>query len=201
MNKDKNHICPVEKAGGLDTKFRRWMQNPYKILKPYIKEGMKVLDIGCGPGFFTIAMAEMVGSSGLVIAADLQDGMLEIIHDKIKGTKIEKHIHLHKCKNDIIGYTSEIDFILAFYMIHEVPDQMSFFKETYSILKPDGYFMIVEPKLFHVSKEAFKHMLHNAERNGFQVLSQPKISLSRSAYLKKLDADKFAKRMAIFKNI
>lgn len=52
MNEVKNRVCPVELAGSLDNKIRKWFQNPQKILAPYIKEGMKVLDIGCGPGFF-----------------------------------------------------------------------------------------------------------------------------------------------------
>ena len=54
-------VCPVEKADRLDTRIRRWLQNPQKILKPYIKEGMTVLDFGCGPGFFSVDMAQMVG--------------------------------------------------------------------------------------------------------------------------------------------
>jgi hypothetical protein len=52
MKEDKNRVCPVELAGSLDNRFRRWIQNPYKILSPYVKEGMKVLDVGCGPRFF-----------------------------------------------------------------------------------------------------------------------------------------------------
>jgi ubiquinone/menaquinone biosynthesis C-methylase UbiE len=35
---------------------------------------MTVLEVGCGPGFFTLDIAEMVGESGKIIAADVQDG-------------------------------------------------------------------------------------------------------------------------------
>jgi len=53
MSKERNRrICPMELAGGLDNSVRRLLKNPQKILKPYIKEGMTVLDLGCGPGFF-----------------------------------------------------------------------------------------------------------------------------------------------------
>lgn len=45
-NSDKNRVCPVELAGGLDNKIRRLFQNPYKILKPYIEPGMKVFELG-----------------------------------------------------------------------------------------------------------------------------------------------------------
>ena len=76
MTNEKNRVCPVTLAGGLDNTIRKWLQNPRKILGPYIKEGMIVLDVGCGPGFFSIELAQMVGNSGRVVAADLQEGML-----------------------------------------------------------------------------------------------------------------------------
>ena len=71
MNNEKLRICPVERAGSLDCKLRKWFQNPGKILAPFIKEGMKVLDVGCGPGFFSIKIAKMVGKRGKVFSVDL----------------------------------------------------------------------------------------------------------------------------------
>ena len=50
---------------------------------------MKVLDIGCGPGFFTIEIAKMLNGSGLVIAADMQEGMLCKVQQKVEGTGLE----------------------------------------------------------------------------------------------------------------
>ena len=76
MRRNK-YVCPAALAGSLDNRIRRWFQNPQKILSPYIKEGMTVLDIGCGPGFFSVEIAHLVGKTGRVIAADLQEGMLQ----------------------------------------------------------------------------------------------------------------------------
>jgi hypothetical protein len=39
----QHRVCPVEKAGILDSRLRRWLQNPRKIVSPYIQEGMTVL--------------------------------------------------------------------------------------------------------------------------------------------------------------
>ena len=83
-----NRVCPVERAGILDHRIRRWLQDPQEILRPYIEEGMTVLDIGCGPGFFSIDMAQRVGRSGRVIASDLQEGMLQKLRGKIQGTEL-----------------------------------------------------------------------------------------------------------------
>ncbi|MDD5774075.1 MAG: methyltransferase domain-containing protein, partial [bacterium] len=96
MNNEKNPVFPAERSGTLDNKLRRWMQDPKKILSPYVKEGMTVLDIGCGPGFFSIDIARMVGKSGRVIASDLQEEMLQKLRDKIQGTELEERITLHK---------------------------------------------------------------------------------------------------------
>jgi cyclopropane fatty-acyl-phospholipid synthase-like methyltransferase len=44
--------------------IRRLLHNPEKILGPYVKPGMTVMDVGCGMGFCSIAMAKMVGEDG-----------------------------------------------------------------------------------------------------------------------------------------
>jgi ubiquinone/menaquinone biosynthesis C-methylase UbiE len=182
MNKSK--VCSVEKSGLLDHKIRRIIQNPQKILKPYIKEGMTVLDIGCGVGFFTIEIAKMTGSSGKVIAADLQEGMLQILRNKIKGTPLEQIVVLHKCEENKIGLNEPVDFVLAFYFVHEVPDRDVLFKEIYSILKPGGKMFIVEPPL-HVSKSEYKQMLKIIEYAGFKIISVPKLFLNKAILLMK----------------
>jgi ubiquinone/menaquinone biosynthesis C-methylase UbiE len=181
--KDRNkRICPVELAGGLDNSVRRLLQNPQKILKPYIRAGMTVLDLGCGPGFFSVEIAKMVSDSGKVIAADLQDGMLEKVNKKIKGTVLEPRITIHKCQEDKIGVTENVDFVLIFYMIHEVPDQGSLLRELKSILKPGGKIFIIEPN-FHVSKKSFEEMTNKITDMGFEILDRPKVFISRAVLL------------------
>ena len=183
---DKNkRVCPVERADGLDNKVRRLLQNPRKILGDYVKEGMTALDLGCGPGFFSVEMARMVGESGRVVSTDLQEGMLQKLKDKIQGTEIEKRIKLHKCEDDKIGVSENVDFVLAFYMVHEVPDQNKFFEEIKSILKPNGKALIVEPKLFHVSKGEFKETITKAKEIGLEPVEKPRIFLSRAMILEK----------------
>ena len=184
MNDRNNRVCPIEKAGSLDNKFRRWLQNPQKILRPYIEKGMTVLDIGCGPGFFSIDMAQLVGKSGQVIASDLQEGMLQKLRVKIQGTELEERFTLHKCKENKIGVSKNIDFVLVFYMLHEVANQEEFLNEIRSILKPNGQVLIVEP-LFHVSKPAFEEIIRKARNAGFTIVERPKVFFSKTAVLKK----------------
>jgi ubiquinone/menaquinone biosynthesis C-methylase UbiE len=180
----KNRVCPVERAGRLDMQIRRWLQNPKKILSPYVEEGMTVLDVGCGPGFFTIDLAQMVGKTGRVVAADLQEGMLQKLRNKIEGTEIEKRIVLHKCEVDKIGLSEKVDFILLFYMVHEVPRKESFFNELQSIMKSDGRVYMVEPP-FHVSRKAFEETIKKASIAGFSVVERPKMFPNKVAVLGK----------------
>jgi len=179
-----NRVCPVERAGSLDSRIRRWLQNPQKILRPYIKEGMTVLDVGCGPGFFSIDMAQMVGNSGRVIASDLQKGMLQKVRDKIKGTELEKRITLHKCEENKIGVSEPVDFVLLFYMVHEIPNKEEFFNEIKTILRPNGQALIVEPP-FHVSKSAFEETVRRARDAGFTDIEGPNVIFSKTVILKK----------------
>jgi ubiquinone/menaquinone biosynthesis C-methylase UbiE len=179
----KNRVCPVELAGSLDMAIRRWLQNPRMILEPYINEGMTVLDLGCGPGFFTLEMAQLVGHSGRVIAVDLQQGMLEKVREKFKGTKLENRITLHQCSESEIGVSDQIDFTLAFYIVHEIPDKESFFSEIATILRPGGRMLIVEPPL-HVSRSDFEKTLVIARKTGFATMKGPKVFVSKTAILK-----------------
>ncbi len=184
MSDGNKRVCPIERAGSLDNRFRRWLQNPQKIVGPYIEEGMTVLDLGCGPGFFSIDMAQMVGKSGRVIAVDLQEGMLQKLRDKIQGTEHEERITLHKCEENKIGVSEEIDFVLAFYMVHEVPNQEELFNEIGVILKPKGQVLVVEAP-FHVSKSAFEETISQARNVGLTLVERPKVLLSKTAVLKK----------------
>ncbi len=182
MKNRNRRVCPVENAKSLDNIFRRWAHNPKRLLKNYVKEGMAVLDIGCGPGLFSTEMATMVGKTGKVIAADLQEGMLEKVKSKIKGKEIEKRVVLHKCSKNKIGLSESVDFALAFYMVHEVPNQKKFFREIKSILKPGGKIFVIEPR-FHVSEKAFENTIGIAKETGFRPVKRENVFLSRAVVL------------------
>jgi len=185
MNKkDQKHICPTWGAVGLDNLFRKLVHNPQKILKPFIKEGMTVLDIGCGPGFFSLEMAKMLHGTGRVIAADVQEGMLEKTRRKINGPNLEQTVELHKSDFESIGIVEKVDFAFAFWMVHEVRNQEKFLEELASILKPNGLIFIIEPKL-HVTKREFRKIVDKTKASGLTIVESPKVFFSRTVVLRK----------------
>jgi len=181
---NKNRVCPVERAGVLDTRFRRLLQSPKRILKPYVKEWMHVFDLGCGPGVYTLELARMVGEKGRVIAADIQEGMLQIVQKKIFSTPLEKIIELHQTLPNSLNLSLKADFILAFYVLHEIPGKENLYNELVSLLKPGGKLLIIEPK-GHVTKKEFKTMILQCTSLGLHTVNCSKVFFSHTILLQK----------------
>jgi len=183
---DGNRVCPVSLAGGLDSGIRKLLQNPSRILDAHVREGMTVLDLGCGPGFFSVEMARRVGESGSVIAVDLQEGMLERLRKKIRGTEFEIRIKLHKGGEDGIGVSQKVDLLFAFYVMHELPDQTAFLSEFRSMLRPNGSLYIAEPKA-HVTRRDFEETIRVAESLGFSLTTRLRGLMTRTAVFAKTE--------------
>jgi ubiquinone/menaquinone biosynthesis C-methylase UbiE len=163
----------------LDNPLRQFFQDPEKILRGHVRPGMTAVDIGCGPGNFTRAMAELAGTGGHVIAIDVQEEMLRYAGKKCEKDRSGAPVTWHRCRPDSLGITAAADFALSFYMVHEVPDMDRLFDEVSMLLKPGGHYLVVEP-VFHVTDAMFEETLEAAARAGFVAEEQPEISLSRA---------------------
>jgi ubiquinone/menaquinone biosynthesis C-methylase UbiE len=175
-----NHVCPWWLAYTFDNPVRRLFHQPLKIFGPYIEKGMKVVDVGCGMGFFSIGMAKMVGDEGKVIAIDLQQKMLEITQKRATRAGLAERIFPHRCQADKLGLKEKVDFILTFWMVHEVKNKKSFFSELHANLAPGGKILMAEPKM-HVSPKAFQITLEIAQFVGLRLCGQPAIRFSLTA--------------------
>jgi ubiquinone/menaquinone biosynthesis C-methylase UbiE len=180
-------LCPIWIGYVLACPLRRWFQNPEKILAPYIREGMKVLDIGCAMGFFSLPLARMVGEKGRVICVDMQEKMIMSLEKRAGKLGLSHRIESRICTQHDLGLhdmRQEIDFALAFAVIHEVPDAGRFLAEIYETLKSGGQFLIAEPK-GHVSEKEFDRLVSAAEQIGFKAAETPHISGSHAVLLEK----------------
>ena len=175
-------ICPCWIAYTFDNPLRLLFHSSEKILGPYVADGMKVLDVGCGMGFFSIGIAKLVGDKGCVIATDVQQKMLNILEKRAEKTGVSDRIRIHRCELNKLGVETTVDFILAFWMVHEVPDTNIFFRQIRSCLKPNGKILIAEP-MFHVSSKRFQEILASAQESGLSYCETPCLRFSRSAVL------------------
>jgi len=176
------HVCPWWLCFTFDNLIRMLFHNPEAILAPYVHEGDTVLDVGPGMGYFSIPLARMVGDNGKVIAADVQAPMLVALRKRARKQGLEERIISHLCEADSIGIRDPIDFALAFWMMHEVPDQNKLFLEIKLLLKPEGKLMVAEPAI-HVTRSMFQETLKRARDAGFAAMENPKIFMSRTAVL------------------
>lgn len=167
-------VCPPWLSFLLELRFRRFIHNPEKIFRKYLKDGDTAVDLGCGSGYFTIPMARMVGPAGRVIAVDLQEKMLSKVRKKADRAQLTERIVFHQCAPQQIGWQSQADFILAFYMFHETPDPAAFLEEIKKILAEDGKLLIVEPPV-HVTKKNFSRLHQLVEASGLNIIGRPYI--------------------------
>jgi ubiquinone/menaquinone biosynthesis C-methylase UbiE len=173
------YVCPATYSGSLDNFLRRMLHKPSKILSPYVKEGMTAFDIGCGPGYFTAELARLAGSTGKVVAADLQQAMLDKMFAKVSASGLSDRVIQHKCLSDSTGISLKADFILLFWMVHEVPDKLRFLTEIKSLLNKGGRVLISEPKI-HVTGKDYKEMISTMGTLGFKIYDKPSVAISRT---------------------
>ncbi len=182
-----HRVCPLGAARMFDNPLRLLIHRPGKMLRDYVKPGSKVLDFGCGLGFFSIAMAKMVGEGGLVIAADLQDVMLQGLMKRARRAGVADRIRPHLTAPDRIGLEDQVDFAIACWVMHETPDIDAAFGELASALVPGGRLFVIEPKS-HASEEEFDKLLASAAAAGLSEVTRPRSAGSRAVVLERLPA-------------
>ncbi len=182
-----NHTCPIWVGYLLASPLRKLIENPDKILKPHVKEGMTVLDVGSAMGFFSLPLAKIVNSAGKIICVDLQQKMLDALIKRATKAGVAQSIETRLASEDnlnIDALKGTIDVALAFHIVHEVNNPESFFTEIFEALKSNGKLLFSEPA-GHVTKDDFKKSLNLAETIGFKVNQPTGVSRSRFAILEK----------------
>jgi SAM-dependent methyltransferase len=146
---------------------------------------MTVLEPGPGMGFFTIPLARLVGVSGRVVAVDLQPRMIAGLKRRAAKAGVLDRIDARVCSAGTMGLddlAGQVDFTLAFAMVHELPDAQRFFAEVARASKPGASLLLAEPR-GHVNDAKFEAELAAAAASAFELVARPIIRRSRAAVL------------------
>jgi ubiquinone/menaquinone biosynthesis C-methylase UbiE len=182
-----HEVFSAEKASHLDTRLRRFLYRPDRLAEKYVKPGNRVLDFGCGPGFFTREFARRVGENGQVFAVDLQKEMLGILRGKLEPDDLMPRVTTHQCQPDSISLPADLngtfDAAFTIFVVHEVPDPAKLFREIALLLKPGGTLFYTEPP-FIVSGKEFRDNLALAEEAGFLQVERLFFFVNRAVVLR-----------------
>jgi len=184
----QHKLFSPEKAAHLDTGLRRFLYRPDRLAERYVKPGDRVLDFGCGPGFFTRAFAKRVGDNGQVFSVDLQNEMLGILRGKLEPEGLMPRITTHQCRPDSINLPPELngtfDAVFTIFVVHEVPDPAKLFREIALLLKPGGILFFSEPPI-EVPGPEFRENVARAEEAGLLQADRFLFFVNRAVVLKK----------------
>lgn len=133
---------PPEKWDRLLTPQRQaFLDAGWVLDRAGITAGMHVADLGAGPGFFTLPLADRVGSPGAVYATDISPEMLAALENR----GVPGHVRLlHAGENTIPVPGAAVDVALLAFVLHELVDPAAFLREVQRILRPDGRLVVLE---------------------------------------------------------
>jgi len=185
MNAEKLSTKSVlRQAKWLNHKFRKIVHPPQEIVKKYIAANSRVLDMGCGPGYFTNEFAAMLNENGVVIASDIRQEMLDIVKSRILETPYGNRVEYLLVKDNKFELQKPVNLVFAFFVIHQVPDRIHFIDHAYKALDSKGLFYVSVPKIM-VSKKEFEKIVKNIIDGGFVIVDRPKVFFGRAVVARK----------------
>ena len=145
-----------------DSKLMAVVRKPHKFLKAAgLKPGQKVLEVGCGPGAFTIPAARIVGKDGFIYAVDIHPLAIKRVKEKISKSGIENIKPVLTDASNTGLSDQEIDLVFMFGMPHVAGGLTNVLSEIHRVLKPGGILS------FEKSRKLANKLIADIETKGF----------------------------------
>ena len=120
----------------------KWRKDTMRRMN--VKPGSKALDVCCGTGDWTIALAEAVGPSGEVTGLDFSQNMLNVGIDKVKSLGLKQVNLIHGNAMELPFPDNSFDYVTIGFGLRNVPDYLQVLKEMNRVLKPGGITVCLE---------------------------------------------------------
>lgn len=107
------------------------------LLSAGLKEGMRVLDIGCGPGDVTMLAADIVGPTGRVVGIDRSESVIDAARGRIRRHGLS---NVEFAQHDVETYDGPVGFdavVCRFVLIHQ-PDPVRFLRAARRLVRSGG---------------------------------------------------------------
>jgi SAM-dependent methyltransferase len=141
----RTHHFDPSHAERLVGEERHQRMPPEPILRAAgVAPGQTVVDLGAGPGFFTLPAARLVGDAGRVYAVDVQAPLLEICLRRAKEAGLSGIETVHSQETHIPLPDAIADRVLIFAVLHEADDQTALLREAARLLRPAGEVVILD---------------------------------------------------------
>jgi ubiquinone/menaquinone biosynthesis C-methylase UbiE len=167
----RRHRCPGWAGPFMASPLRRLLENPERLLEPWVEPGMTILDVGCATGFFSLPLARMAGGEGRVLCVDVEPRMVKGLVRRAEKAGLRDRIEPILCDEDDLGLAGRegtIDLAVAIHALHELPDIERGLRQIAAALRPGGRLLAVEPR-GHVSRATWDYELEVARQIGLAV--------------------------------
>ncbi len=134
-----------------DNRHRLLSEQRYEMLPPDrvldllpLRLGAVVGDIGCGPGFFTLPLAERLGEAGVVYAADVEPVMLQMVQERAEAAGLTNIRTLLAEEQALPLAPASLDGALLALVYHEFGDRTDYLSLLARLIRPGGWLALIE---------------------------------------------------------
>ncbi|SDQ54416.1 2-octaprenyl-6-methoxy-1,4-benzoquinone methylase /demethylmenaquinone methyltransferase [Virgibacillus subterraneus] len=123
-------------------RHKAWRKNVMQRMN--VEKGSIALDVCCGTGDWSIALAEASGSTGEVIGLDFSHNMLSVAEEKNEALKYNQLHFVQGNAMELPYEDNSFDYVTIGFGLRNVPDYMTVLKEMYRVVKPNGKVVCLE---------------------------------------------------------
>jgi ubiquinone/menaquinone biosynthesis C-methylase UbiE len=173
------HEDPKAYIAALDDPKRDAYQKPHEVMQALgIKDGEVIADIGAGSGYFTLRLAQHVGSSGHVYAVDVSPDMIRHLNTRVRDMQLLNVSTILAPPDDPL-LPQPVDRFLIVDVWHHIENQAGYLALMKKLLKPGGQIVMIDfqkrdlpvgpPAGMKIARE---DLLKQMQTNGFRITAE-----------------------------